>query len=190
VDIKRKIKSSDNTEYELCIDEDAVELSSRQVEIIQEMAEEMKSVEIEEDGISLKHVPEEQSRQIIRAIEKVLKEFDSYEEIINSGVFDYTSHAAERINDTETVIYREWNPQDIDYEIAECLKRAYNVEQIRVRFNGETKKSWPRLGFRIRGSKDDDHGDRHDSQLVFHFDKDPIDQENTIMIITILKPDY
>lgn len=187
----KKIKSKDGVEYQLTVFEDVITLNKGQVDLIEEQIKKLESSDIESGkGIPIHVVPDEQSIAVTELIKEILSEFNSIEEIVKSGIIDTTFHAeTERIQDAEICIDRDWDPENIDYEIAECLKRSYRVEQIRLRFDPETKESWPNFGFTIRGFKGGDNKYK-DAKLVIHFDEDPWEDEKTIMVITILTPDH
>lgn len=187
----RIVKSRDNVEYKLTVFEDIVTLNDRQVRLIEKKIKELNSSEVESSkGIPIFNIPFEQSSQVIKVIQEILKEFSTIEEIVKSGIIDSTSHAElERKSDVEICIERDWDPEAIDYEIAESIKRSYSVDQIRIRFDRETKESWPKLGFTILGLKG---GKRvyTPAKLVIYFDDDPIENDKTIMVITILKSEF
>lgn len=185
----KKILSKDGVEYSLTVFEDVVALNKGQIELIEEEVKKHESSVVEKKGIAVRAVSPEQNRTVINLISDILKDFSTIEEIVESQIIDTTFHAGfERMNDAEICIDREWNPDNIDFEIAECIQRAFDVEQLRIRFDPESKESWPHFGFTIRGFKGgpgvyDNHG-----KIVIYFDKDPVEPETTIMVITILKP--
>jgi hypothetical protein len=187
---ERKIKSKDGVEYTLTVFEDIVTLNQGQIEYIERRIEKLESSHIESSkGIPINDVTFEQSIKVTELISQILGEFESIEEIIESEIIDTTLHAqTDRISNTEICIERDWDPDNVDYEIAECLKRSYKVEQIRLRFHPQTKKSWTRFGFTIRGYKGG-RGVYNDAKLVIHFDEDPVEKDKSIVIITILTPD-
>jgi len=183
------VKSKDNIEYQLTVFDDVIALKDGQIHQIKKKISTLKSAEIESGkGIPIFNIPLEQSTQVIGLITEILKEFKTIEEIVESGIIDYTSHAEmDRKSDTEICIARDWNHESIDYEIAEAIKRSYRVEQIRIRFDPKTKKNWPSLGFTILGLKGKDGAP---AKLVIYFENDPVEKNKTIMVVTILKPDY
>lgn len=184
-----KVKSKDGVEYTLNTFKDVITLTDGQISQIEEKIKKLQSLDVESSkGVSIVNVPDEQNTEVIRLIAGILKEFDSIEEIVLSSVIDTTAHAQkDRLDDVEICFDRMWDQENIDYEIAEAIKRSYRVEQIRVRFDPQTKESWPRFGFTIRGFKGG-KGVYDDTKLVIHFDKDPLETSETIMVITILKP--
>jgi hypothetical protein len=183
-----KLKSADGVEYELTVFEDIIELTDDQIEAIKRDVASKQSTQVESDrGIELSLLHRhDQNTKILEAIQKILGD-SSIEEIVDSGVIDTTTHAdVDRLSDTEILIKRNWALEDVEYEIAECLKNSYRAERVRIRFNPHTKKSWKHFTFTIWGRKgNDDHG-----KLVIYFEEDPIDHEKTIMVVTILEPTW
>lgn len=180
----RKFISRDGVEYTLTVQEDIIELQPEQIKSIQDEISKLDSNVIESQrGVSLSLWREEQQQKVLNKISEILKDF-SFEEIVDLELIDTTFHAEdERISDTEICIERDWDPSTIDYEIAECLKRSYSVEQVRFRFNSTTKESWKNFSFTIKGLK----GKNNDSgKIVIYFQDDPIEREKNIMVITIL----
>jgi hypothetical protein len=186
------IKSSDGVEYQLTVFEDIIKLNRGQIELIEEEIQRHSSSEVENNsGIHIRAVTDDQSAEVIDVISSILREYESIQEIVDSEVIDYTFHAAkERIIDPEICIERNWDPNKVEYEIAECLKKAFRVEQIRIRFDPVTKQSWPRFAFTIKGLIEREPKKYDEGKIVVHFAEDPVDKEQTIMVITILKPDY
>ncbi|HDR7368036.1 TPA: hypothetical protein QCX21_005944 [Bacillus toyonensis] len=183
---EKKIKSRDGIEYKLTVFEDVITLNQGQIELIEEAVEGLDSTEVEgSSGIPIRAVSEEQSMKIVRFIEEIVSGL-SIQEIVENEIIDTTFHAQERISDVNICIERDWSIDEIDFEIAECIKRAFRVDQIRVKFDPETKESWPHLGFSIRGLKRGEQ--RKEGRLVIHFQTDPLG--SPIMLITILTPDY
>jgi hypothetical protein len=180
--------SKDGVEYSLTVFEDIITLEQKQIDALEEQVASMDSTKVESSsGVFLHLWREEQNRKVIDTILEILRPFDSIQEILDSEVIDFTGHAEkDRISDREICIEREWNPEEVEYEIAEALKNSYKAEQVRIRFDPVSKESWPRFAFTITGLK---NGDRKDpGKVVIHFEGDPVEEGRTIMIITILKP--
>lgn len=183
----RTIVSSDNVEYSLNVIEDVVALNKGQIELLEEQIQKMTSLEVEsEKGVPIHAVTDEQSAQVIRFIEEILGNL-SVPEIIEQELIDKTRHAIERASNDKLCIERNWNPENIEYEIVESIKRAHRVNQIRVRFDTKTKENWPQFGFKLTGFKNGKDND--DAQLVIYFEKDPEDMSDVIMVVTILTCD-
>lgn len=184
-------KSKDNIAYHLTTAKDVITLNHGQIELLEEKINKLESAAVESaKGVSITVIEKEQSFAIIGFIENLLKDFKTDQEIVDSEIIDFTQHATERINDYEICIERDWDYEKVEHEIAECLRRAYNVEQIRIRFDPITKKSYKHFGFTIRGFLNKDGEKYKDAQLVIYFEEDPVDHDQTIMIITILTPDF
>ncbi|MGC8231132.1 hypothetical protein ACP2W0_19320 [Pseudobacillus badius] len=186
---KHIFTSKDGVEYELTVVEDIIKLNRGQLELIEEKIQQLNSNDIESpSGIAIKAIETEQVFKITGLITELLSEYSSTQEILDSEIVDFTEHATERMNDSEVCINRDWDYEEVEHEIVECLRKSYNVEQIRLRFDPETKESYRHFGFRIRGFKDKER--KRDAQIVIYFDEDPVNEQKTIMIITILEPDY
>ncbi|WP_371019031.1 hypothetical protein [Pseudalkalibacillus sp. JSM 102089] len=187
-------RSKDGVEYTLTVSEDVVQLNDGQVELVKEKIEGSEASVVESNsGVPIKVVTDEQSQAVIKLIESIFKDL-SIEEILELELVDFTGHARQdRLSVKEILIERDWDQGNVEHEIVESLKRAFRVEQIRVRFDPETKESWKRFGFRIRGFKGknrDESDGLDDAQVVINFEKDPEEFEETIMVITILEPDF
>lgn len=189
---EKNIKSSDGVEFKLTVFEDVVKLNKGQVELIEEEIGKIKSSEVENNGVPVRAVTEKQSEKILNLISEILKDFSTLEEIVESEIIDHTWHAEhDRISASEICIDRNWNYEKIDYEIAECIKRSYRVEQIRVRFDPHTKESWPTFAFTILGLKGGEGIHNAEiGKIVIYFDEDPLEEGKTIMVITILDSGY
>jgi hypothetical protein len=186
---KQVFTSKDGVEYELTVVEDIITLTRGQIELIEDEIQKLNSDDIESPkGIVIKVIENEQIFKITLLIQELLSEYSSTQDILDSEIVDFTKHATKRKNDRQICIERDWDYEEVEHEIVECLKKSYNVEQIRFRFDPETKKSYKHFGFRIRGFKDQEN--KQDAQIVVYFDEDPIDQSKTIMVVTILEPDY
>lgn len=181
---RRTFFSKDGVEYTLMVEEDIIQLHSKQIDSIKKEISNMESCDVESDrGVALYIYRQEQKDQVLTAISEILNGF-SIQEILDFELIDTTFHAEhERKSNDEIIIERKWNPTKIDYEIAECLKRSYEVDQARIRFNPETKDSWEKMSFTVHGLKNK-HGEP--GRLVVCFENDPVEQDKTIMLITLL----
>jgi hypothetical protein len=181
--------SKDGVEYTLLVTEDIIKLEQKQIDTLGEQIASMNSDKVESNsGVPLHLWREEQNRKVVDTILEILSPFESIQEILDSEIIDYTGHAKkDRISNVEICIERDWNPDKVEYEIAETLKHSYKAEQVRIRFDPVSKESWPRFGFTITGLKNGEK--REPGKIVIHFAEDPVDTERTIMVITILKPE-
>ncbi|MEW4226375.1 hypothetical protein [Rossellomorea marisflavi] len=184
---KNTFKSKDNIIYELTIDKDIITLNKGQVELLGERIEEMTSKEIEGAGVPINAVTDRQVYTVLKLLDEILKDYDTPTEILDDEIIDFTQHALERMSDEEVCIKRDWSYGEVDQEVAMCLKRAYNMDQIRIRFDEETKESKKHFGFRIQGNKRDDSYNILEAQVAVYFEDDPVDNSKTIMVITILE---
>ncbi|CDO05232.1 hypothetical protein BN988_03822 [Oceanobacillus picturae] len=184
---KRKIITKDQVEYTIDVTEKVVQLTDKQFLSLEDSIQRLESEIIEEKGINLYNIPEEQSQKILNELDRIIGEF-TIDELLEYEIIDFHSHALERIGDEKICIDRRWTYENADKEIAECLKRAYSVEQVRLRFNKMTKRSWKQLAFNIKGSIGRG-AERRDGNVVINFDEDPLGDEQ-VMVITILEPEY
>lgn len=182
---KRKtFLSRDGVKYTLMVEEDIIKLRQEQIDSLEKEILNMDSHVVESSrGVSLHIYRDEQEQQILAILREILEKF-SIEEIVDFELIDTTFHAEhDRKSNHEICIQRDWNPTNIDYEIAECLKRSYGVEQVRIRFDPITKESWRKFSFTIYGLKN-----KHNEtgKLAIYFEDDPIDKDKTVVVITIL----
>jgi hypothetical protein len=188
----KTIQSKDGIEYNLTVFEDIITLNKGQISLIEEQIQSIKSSEVENFiGVPINAVTDKQSAQVIKLISTILEDFSSVDETVKLEVIDITFHVdKDKLNDVEIYIERDWGDENMDYEIAECLKRSFRVEQLRIRFDPKSKDSWPHFGFTVRGFKGGKGIYDQTEQIVIFFNEDPLKKGKTILVITILTPDY
>jgi hypothetical protein len=180
-----KFKSKDGVEYTLTVIKDIIRLRPEQILTLKKEISAMNSEDVESSrGISLELWREDQANAVLEAISSILKGH-SVGDILDLELIDFTFHAQERKSDESISVQRDWDHKRIDYEIAECLKRSYKAEQVRIRFDERTKESFPKFSFTIWGFK---NKNQDPGKLVIYFEDDPVEDSQTIMVVTILTP--
>lgn len=184
--IANTFTSKDGIKYHLTVLEDIIKLEPKQIQAIKKEISEKESQHIEENGISLNLYRTHQIIAVMETIKEILQGLE-VEEIHDLQLVTPTEHAEEhRMNDETICLQRNWDPETVMYQIIYCLKEAFNVDQVRIRFDDETKESLPNFAFRVKGFK----SDKDEGRVVIYFKDDLIEMDKTIRVITILPAEF
>lgn len=180
------LESKDKVKYHLTVVEDIITLEPEQIEAIKNEIAKSDSCSIEERGISLDLYRTHQKQAVMDALSGVLQGLE-VEEIHDLQLVTPTEHAEkDRMDDEVICLQRNWDPERVMYQVIHCLKRAFNVDQVRIRFDDETKESLPNFAFRVKGFK----SEKDEGRVVIYFKDDIIEMDKTIRVITILPAEF
>lgn len=180
--------SKDNKAYKFRFYDEVITLDERQINAVERRIKELNSETIDSEGVALKNIDFDQAAIIIQTIDDILKDFNDYQDIVDSEIIRNTEHSLERVSDKQIMIDRDWSHEKVTLEIAECLKRSFTVEQIRIKFSSKSNEDFKSFAYTIKGLKNG----YDEAKLVVAIEKDPVEipgeEESIIILITVLTP--